>query len=118
MECSRAATLLHYKAPPQLEFSCKLLNKLDNGMSKKTKLIEKFFRVPTPTDFRWDDLVILMKHFGFTFDSSGGGSHGHFVMDCDPDKVVDTFKPHPNGILNTYQIREIKAKLKEWGICK
>lgn len=87
-------------------------------MSKKQKLREKFFRIPAPKDFRWEDLETMMEGFGFSFDSSGGGSHGHFVKIDDPDKTIDISKPHPDGILHFYQIKEVKTRLGEWGLLK
>lgn len=85
-------------------------------MSKKQKLINLFFKIPPPKDFRWDDLKTMMESLGFSHDASGGGSHGHFVKNDDPDKVVDISRPHPNGILLAYQIKEVKSKLKDWNI--
>lgn len=85
-------------------------------MSKKQKLRDRFYKKPSPKDFRWEELVTMMSGYGFSFDKSGGGSHGHFVFDEDKDRVVNISKPHPNGILLQYQIDEIKEKLSEWGI--
>ena len=85
-------------------------------MSKKQKSLEKFLRVPTPKDFSWDELVTLMKQLGFDLDESGGGSHKHFVLRADSDKVIDTYRPHPNGILYSWQIKEIVGRLRAWGL--
>jgi hypothetical protein len=87
-------------------------------MSTKQKLRDQFFRVPPPKDFRWTDLVTMMIGYGFKLDSSGGGSHGHFVKIDDVDKVIDISKPHPDGLLLAYQIKGIKTKFGEWGLLK
>lgn len=87
-------------------------------MSKKQKLRDRFLRIPAPKDFRWEELETMMDGFGFSFDASGGGSHGHFVKSDDKDKTIDISKPHPDGILLSYQIKEIKSKLGEWGLLK
>ena len=84
-------------------------------MSTKKKLQEKLQRIPPPKDFRWDDLVTVMDHLGFDLDQSGGGSHKHFVLRSDADKIVDIYRPHPNGIMYGTQLREIVEKLKDWG---
>jgi|JI61114BRNA_FD_contig_21_5469851_length_1298_multi_4_in_0_out_0_3 hypothetical protein len=85
-------------------------------MSTKKKLQEKLQRIPPPKDFRWDDLVTVMDHLGFDLDQSGGGSHKHFVLRSDADKIVDIYRPHPNGIMYGTQLREIVEKLKDWGV--
>lgn len=85
-------------------------------MSTKRKLLEKLRRTPPPKDFRWDDLVTVMDHLDFDLDQSGGGSHGHFVYRKDANKVIDTYRPHPNGIMYSKQLREIVEKLESWGI--
>lgn len=86
-------------------------------MSKKEKLLLRFLAIPPVKDFRWDDLVTLMDQLGFDFhEQSGGSSHKYFTMRIDPDKVIDTYRPHPSGILWAKQIREIRDKLQEWGL--
>ena len=71
---------------------------------------------PPPKDFRWEHLLKVMDHFGFDFDSSGGGSHGHFVFRSDPEKLIDCYRPHPDGIMYGKQLKEIIQQLKTWGI--
>lgn len=85
-------------------------------MSKKKKLGDRFLQVPPVKDFRWEELILVMDHFGFDLDTSGGGSHGHFVMRSDKDKVIDIYRPHPSGIMYGKQLKEIANKLREWGI--
>lgn len=85
-------------------------------MSTKKKLQERLQRIPPPKDFRWDDLVTVMDNLGFDLDQSGGGSHGHFVFREDADRVIDIYRPHPDGIMYGKQLREVVDKLKNWGI--
>ena len=85
-------------------------------MSKKQKLSNRFLQVPPIKDFRWEELISVMDHFGFDLDTSGGGSHGHFVMRNDADKVIDIYRPHPHGIMYGTQLKEITTKLREWGV--
>lgn len=59
-----------------------------------------------------------MNDLEFEFDSSAGGSHGHFVLRSDKDKTISTYRPHPSGIMYVAQIKEIVKKLKEWGVLK
>lgn len=85
-------------------------------MSRKQKLQDRFCQVPPPTDFRWEELCKLLGGFGFDFDASSGGSHGHFVCRNNQDLVIDISKPHPKGILLRYQILNVREKLREWGM--
>ena len=85
-------------------------------MSKNQKRQEKLTKTPPPNDFRWDELTVVMSDLGFDFDSSGGGSHGHFVLRVDKDKTISTYRPHPSGVMYAVQIKEIVKKLKEWGV--
>jgi hypothetical protein len=85
-------------------------------LSRFEKLVNKFQSKPEPRDFRWGEFLTLMKGLGFTLDQSGGGSHCHFYLDSDVNKVIETFRPHPDSLLRTYQIKAIVAKLKEWGV--
>ncbi|MDX8379713.1 MAG: hypothetical protein R8K48_06675 [Gallionella sp.] len=85
-------------------------------MSKEQKRKEKLTKNPLPKDFRWADLKVVMNDFGFEFDSSGGGSHGHFVLITDKTKTISSYRPHPSGIMYAIQIKEIVIKLKEWGL--
>lgn len=89
---------------------------IDNAMSKDQKRKDKLTKSPPPKDLRWDELVAVMNDLGFNFDSSGGGSHGHFVLHSDKDKAISTYRPHPSGIMYVAQIKEIVSKLKEWDI--
>lgn len=85
-------------------------------MSRFDKLVNKFESKPEPKDFRWSEFLTLMKGLGFKLDQSKGGSHCYFYLDSDVNKVIDTFRPHPNSLLRAYQIKEIVTKLKEWGV--
>jgi hypothetical protein len=85
-------------------------------VSKKDKLLERLLRVPPVKDFRWEELVTLMDYCGFDLDESGGGSHKHFVNRANPELVVDTYRPHPGGIMHVYQLKQIACFLKEMGI--
>ena len=84
-------------------------------MSKKEKLLNRFLIRPPVKDFTWNEFVTLMKQLGFNLhEKSGGGSHKHFVLKNDESKLVDTYKPHPSGLLKAYQIKLVTDKLKEW----
>lgn len=71
-------------------------------MSKHEKLLAKLARRPTPTDFRWDDLVTVAEHLGFTV-SCGSGSHHTFQHVGGLTFTMS--RTHPSGLLKIYQVR-------------
>jgi hypothetical protein len=83
-------------------------------MTKKRKLIERF--LSQPTDFTFDELVTLLRQFGYTQASRGhtGGSRVAFAND-DGD-YLRLHKPHSRDILKRYQIEDLMAALKERGL--
>lgn len=84
-------------------------------MSKRSKRLQRFLANPPVKDFRWEEFVSLMGQLGFDLkEQKGGSSHCHFVLRSNPDRVIDTSRPHPSGILKSYQIREVSSKIKEW----
>lgn len=85
-------------------------------MSRKDKLKIRFTKYPPPSDFKWSELVLVMDHFGFYLDESGGGSHKHFVSHANKDHVIDVYRPHPSGIMYKAQLIEVNKKLKDWGL--
>ncbi|MDP1533595.1 MAG: type II toxin-antitoxin system HicA family toxin [Rubrivivax sp.] len=86
-------------------------------MSRKEKLLKRFLTNPPASDFRWDELETLMGHLGFKLEeTTGGSSHKTFIIDAYPDRVIYTYRPHPDGILKAYQVREIRKQLRVWGM--
>lgn len=87
-------------------------------MSKRQKLLYKFFRTPVPVDFRFDELETLLGGFGFRMlENPGGSSHKMFVYvrrDGREHRIVCS-RSHPDGLIKAYQVREIRHRLKEWG---
>lgn len=88
-------------------------------MSRHEKLIDKLNRNPPPKDFRFDDLVVLLTRLGFELrQQSGGSSHNYFVREDEGGEEyrIDSSRPHPDGIMKIYQIKEIRQRLTEWGL--
>jgi predicted RNA binding protein YcfA (HicA-like mRNA interferase family) len=79
-------------------------------MSKIEKLIERFKTIPK--DFTWDELVKVLRYFGYQeFSSKGktGGSRRKFVNE--KKEVISLHKPHPGNIVKQYVIRDVIEKL-------
>lgn len=70
-------------------------------MSRIQKLIDEFTRRPTPKDFAWDDVVKLLKHYGYE-QLEGAGSRKKFVDE--KNRKILLHKRHPDSTLLEYQI--------------
>lgn len=89
-----------------------------NQMSRREKLRARLFTKPYPKDFRFDDLVTVMRGFEFNLhETKGGSSHKYFlrVLDDGEEQIIYTSRPHPSGILKEYQIKELHKYLSDWG---
>ena len=84
-------------------------------MSKKQKLIERFLE--TPKDFTYEELVQLLKLFGYVEDTSGktSGSAVRFIRDKDFSQIR-FHKPHPQKIIKRYILQYIKEILESEGL--
>ena len=78
-------------------------------MSKREKLYQRLHRVPPPKDFTWEELLTLMRRFGFE-ESCDGGSH--YIFECgDTGYRFSMSKTHPSGILKKYQVEAAKEAI-------
>lgn len=79
-------------------------------MSKIQKLIERLLKCPK--DFNYEEAKTLLLHFGFEERNKGktSGSRVEFVKD---DKTIQLHKPHPNGDLKAYQLKQLIDELKD-----
>ena len=71
-------------------------------MSKQKKLIEKF--LSKPSDFTYDELVQLLKIFGYAEDVTGktSGSAVRFIREKNFSQIR-FHKPHPQKIIKRYR---------------
>jgi predicted RNA binding protein YcfA (HicA-like mRNA interferase family) len=70
-------------------------------MSKKDKLLRRLRKIPPPKDFKWDELITLMRGAGFTEYCNSGS---HYTFDHKSGYRFGISKTHPSGILKKYQI--------------
>jgi hypothetical protein len=84
-------------------------------MSKIQKLIDDFVRRPAPKDFPWDDMVRILKHFGYA-EIEGSGSRKKFIS-LGKHKIL-LHKRHPDSTLLTYQIEAVIEALTSQGHLK
>ena len=81
-------------------------------MSKLEKLRARFATIPS--DFTWDEMVACLLGFGFEECTDKGGSYRCFVS-TDGRKIF-LHKPHPGNVVKRYALREVKLRLKIYGL--
>lgn len=83
-------------------------------MVKAEKLILKIKSKPTPTNIKWSELVLVLKHRGYTM-VEGNGSRRKFhnlVM----NHVISLHQPHPGNEVRPCYIEEVRTVLEELGL--
>lgn len=81
-------------------------------MSRQQKRIAKLRAKPSPKDFKWADLVSVMRAAGFKEHCEGGS---HYTFQHESGFTFTASKTHPSGILKAYQIRDAKEALRTVG---
>lgn len=81
-------------------------------MSKHLKLLARF--KSNPADFRWEELVSLLEHYGFAEVQKKGGSYRCFVSSA--GQKLFLHKPHPRNIVKRYALKQIEEKLTNYGV--
>lgn len=78
-------------------------------MSKKDKLITRYLSMPS--DFHYSEMVTLLGYFGFYEVKKGKTSGSRVKFENDDGVPIILHKPHPNGIMKKYQMKQIKEIL-------
>ncbi len=79
-------------------------------MAKIDKLYERFIKTPPLKDLTFDELQVLLEHFGFE-KIEGSGSRVKFIH-RQKELTIFLHKPHPSNILKIYIIKQIQEILK------
>lgn len=79
-------------------------------MSRKEKLIARL--LGKPKDFRYDEAKVLLEYFGFE-ERNKGKTSGSRVEFVNGNNTILLHKPHPNGELKSYQVKQLIDMLKE-----
>ena len=84
-------------------------------MSKIEKLIKRLFS--KPRDFTYDELVKVLKHFGYDEIKKGktAGSRRAFISEA-TKHIIRLHKPHPGNIIKMYVIDYVIEELKNQGL--
>ncbi len=78
-------------------------------MSKKGKLIDRFLSMPS--DFHCEEMITLLGYFGFYPVRKGKTSGSRIKFENAEGVPVLLHRPHPNGIMKMYQMKQIKEIL-------
>jgi len=77
-------------------------------VSKQQKLRSRLGTIPK--DFTWDELVTLLKSYGFVV-LNGSGSRRKFVNA--EKRLINIHCPHPGSIVKQYSLKDVKSVLDE-----
>ena len=80
-------------------------------MSKKEKLLRRFFEVPIRRDLKFKEFLTLMRSFGFSLHQREG-SRVIFYN----NEIHDSFslhQPHGSHCFKCYQVKDIQKFLKK-----
>ena len=88
---------------------------LEGGrLSKKEKLVRRLRS--RPVDFTFDELITLLRHFGYSVEAAGKTSGSRVAFANQDGDYIRLHKPHPRNILKLYQIDTIVENLTERGL--
>lgn len=85
-------------------------------MSKKAKLVDRFFSVSA--DFTWDELLKVLNEYGFELYKFGKTSGSSRTFENKNGISITIHEPHPKNIVHKGIIRVVIKQLKEKGIFK
>ena len=79
-------------------------------MSKHDKNLKRLCANPTPADIKWDDLVGVLKHLGYTL-ITGAGSRRKFYHKG-RDALIICHQPHPSPDVDKGCVANVVEHLK------
>ncbi|MCM1067503.1 MAG: type II toxin-antitoxin system HicA family toxin [Muribaculaceae bacterium] len=79
-------------------------------MSKIQKLVERLLKLPK--DFNYEEAKVLLTHLGFKERNKGktSGSRVEFTL---AEKSIQLHRPHPDGTLKHYQLKQLIEALRD-----
>lgn len=83
-------------------------------MSKHEKAIAKLQATPPPSDFKWDELVTVLRHLGYR-QLNNTGSRRKFFNE-EKDLLVVCHQPHPRPNVDKGCIVSVVEHLKGNGL--
>lgn len=83
-------------------------------MSRKEKLRERFFKMPS--DFTFDEMEQLLKGYGYVKVNKGRTSGSRIIFKNADKRPIMLHKPHPGNIIKDYAMQQVYHELKEAGL--
>jgi hypothetical protein len=81
-----------------------------NNKNKKT--LKAILEDPIRSDIRWSDIESLIEALGGVI-TQGNGARVRFRIG---DIAATIHRPHPKSEINKAGVKDLRVKLKEWGI--
>jgi hypothetical protein len=86
-------------------------------VSKTEKLLRRF--LSKPKDFTFDELVRLLKSFGYEEAKTGKTSGSRVTFyNAEHDEMIKLHKPHPAQIIKQCYLRDIQRQLRDKEVLK
>jgi predicted RNA binding protein YcfA (HicA-like mRNA interferase family) len=83
-------------------------------MANVEKIIDRIRTRPTPTNIKWDELVLVLKHLGYRMLNNDGSRrrfhHEHL------DHVICLHRPHPGNEVKAAYIRLVRDTWENMGM--
>jgi predicted RNA binding protein YcfA (HicA-like mRNA interferase family) len=83
-------------------------------MAQADKIIEKIKAKPTLSNIKWDELVLVLKHFGYS-EIANKGSRRKFYC-AEKNNVIILHEPHPGNEVKPCYIKYVRETLDEFGL--
>ena len=80
--------------------------------SKQLETLEKVFKLPTPNNILWTDIISLLKHVGCTIEYRGGSE----VKATKGTKKMFEHRPHPSNQTPCRTVKTIRTFLTRIGV--
>jgi predicted RNA binding protein YcfA (HicA-like mRNA interferase family) len=83
-------------------------------MAQADKIIEKIKAKPTPSNIKWDELVLALKHLGYKVITNSGSRRKFY--NTDKDNMISLHRPHPGNEVKPCYIKDVRETLEEIGL--
>ena len=80
-------------------------------MAQADKIIEKIKAKPTPSNIRWDELVLALKHLGYDMILNKGSSRKFYC--AQKDNMISLHQPHPGNEVKPFYIKLVRETLTD-----
>lgn len=82
-------------------------------MSKHEKNLKRLCARPTPADIKWNELVGVLEHLGYTVLNNNGSRRKFYHKE--KDDLIICHKPHPEPDVDKGCIADVVGHLKDHG---